>query len=522
MIIAGVVAALVVVVGLMAFSSQQAADQARARELAARRQKQEAEEQAAAARQRQEAAEKARKQAESKARLEEKRRQDEQERAAREARLQQAAQAHAAAEKQQATPVEEKENDEPSEQKQRTLRLLETKCSFDFIDAPLAEIVLEVINRRTGIRFDADGLDEGKANAAINLMPQQMAVKEILMYALRQANADTTHDDDITCFVTNDGVVHLATVGYVEKNKQAANAIFAAKDVSSTAGDPPLEAQPAWHEEQMRKAAAKAEARKAMLQAVPLSSTVKLEMVPIKAGQFMMGCPPDERKIFTVKNEGYRSVTLTRDFWIGKYEVTQGQWKAIMGKNPAKFQKGDNYPVEMVSWNEAKEFCDKLNARFKDDLPPGYRFDLPTEAQWEYACRAGTTTALNNSQKLTYRDNPKADKKNLGAVAWYKGNSGGATRQVGTKLANRWGVYDMHGNVCEWCRDPYSENYDADPEFLRRSSTSMIRVYRGGCWNDAPEHCRSARRWGDGGVGNFCDKIGFRLAVVADPDYHEK
>ena len=129
---------------------------------------------------------------------------------------------------------------------------------------------------------------------------------------------------------------------------------------------------------------------------------MNLEMVKIKPGTFMMGSSDGELGRSLNRDEKQHRVTLTKDYWLGKYEVTQGQWKAVMGNNPTLyFKKGDNYPVANVSWADAKNFCDKLNERYACKLPQGYRFDLPTEAQWEYACRAGTTTALNNGMNLS-------------------------------------------------------------------------------------------------------------------------
>ena len=147
---------------------------------------------------------------------------------------------------------------------------------------------------------------------------------------------------------------------------------------------------------------------------------------------------------------------------------------------------------------------------FTSQLPRGYRFDLPTEAQWEYASRAGTTTALNNSKGLTLERNRCYDQDE---VAWYCENSGGKTHPVGQKKTNAWGIFDMHGNVFEWCRDwygDYPKGHVADPV---RPSTGSDRVLRGGSWNDGIRFCRSACRCFDGpDIRNF--SLGFRLALV--------
>ena len=194
-----------------------------------------------------------------------------------------------------------------------------------------------------------------------------------------------------------------------------------------------------------------------------LPQGVKLQMVKIPSGSF--------------QREG-NTVTLTKPFYLGKYEVTQAQWQAVMGSNPSNF-KGDNLPVECISWHDAKEFCKKLNEIYADKLPAGYQFDLPTEAQWEYACRAGTTTALNNGKDLT---SDWGECSNLNEVAWYTKNSGGKTHEVGQKRANAWGLYDMHGNVWEWCRDWYGAYPGISVTDPVGPSSGSDRVMRGGRW----------------------------------------
>ena len=239
---------------------------------------------------------------------------------------------------------------------------------------------------------------------------------------------------------------------------------------------------------------------------ITLPSGMKLEMKKIPAGSFLMGSPPSET------GRGYyetqHRVTLTKDYWLGTFEVTQAQWQAVMGNNPSYFH-GDNLPVEQVSWEDVKEFCDRLNA-FSAEKPKGYRFDLPTEAQWEYACRAGTMTALNNGRNLTSTIGSCA---NLDNAAWYDENSNGSTHPVGQKEPNAWGLYDMHGNVCEWCRNWLAGDYVDDPEFLRGKPSGSGRVYRGGSWFTTAQSSRSAYRssYSRGSQGN---NLGFRLALV--------
>lgn len=227
-----------------------------------------------------------------------------------------------------------------------------------------------------------------------------------------------------------------------------------------------------------------------------------------------MGSP--EGELGKGYNETQHHVTLTRDYWIGKYPVTQREYLAVMGENPSRYNadcawSSDdnclNWPVEMVSWKTARMFCSRLNGRI--NLPAGYRFDLPTEAQWEYACRAGTATSLNNGRNITHEFEKCA---NLDKLGWYGENSADY-RSVGRKQPNAWGLYDMHGNVHEWCRDWYECEYASDPEFLAGQKKRKFRVARGGCNRSDPENCRSASR--DCFEPKECDDdIGFRLALV--------
>ncbi len=196
-------------------------------------------------------------------------------------------------------------------------------------------------------------------------------------------------------------------------------------------------------------------------------------------------------------------VTISRGFWLGRTEVTQEQWQAVMENvpRPSRF-KGSDRPVERVSWVLAMEFCRKLTDRERavGRLPESYEYTLPTEAQWEYACRAGTTGAFAGE---------------IGALAWYELNSGGQTHPVAQKLPNAWGLYDMHGNVIEWCADGYS-GYPGgavtDPmtDYSGPSSGSS-RIVRGGGWSSSAGQCRSASRTWQG--LNFGGS-GFRLALA--------
>jgi len=214
------------------------------------------------------------------------------------------------------------------------------------------------------------------------------------------------------------------------------------------------------------------------------------EMVFVEGGTFMMGSnsgDADEKPV--------HEVTLS-SFSIGKYEVTQAQWQAVMGDNPSYFKGCENCPVEMVSWNDIQGYIQKLNAQ------TGKQYRLPTEAEWEYAARGG-----NKSRNLTYSGSDP-----INPVSWYSGNSKDKTHPVGSKQSNELGIYDMSGNVWEWCNDLY-DDYSADRETNPKGPTSgMYRLIRGGCWNYAASYCRSAdRSRGMPGIKKF--ENGFRLVL---------
>jgi formylglycine-generating enzyme required for sulfatase activity len=198
-----------------------------------------------------------------------------------------------------------------------------------------------------------------------------------------------------------------------------------------------------------------------------LPNQVALEMVSLPAGQFLMGSsesdskkPPHQVKV--------------NSFAIGKYPVTQAQYQAVMGTNPSYFENSPQNPVEQVSWDDAQAFCQKLSEI------TGKNYRLPTEAEWEYACRAGTTT------HYYFGD----DANQLGEYAWYDENSNNTTHPVGQKKSNGWGLYDMSGNVWEWCEDI---------------------CLRGGSWHIFPNYCRSANRLQNNPVIHY-DDFGFRVA----------
>ncbi len=233
---------------------------------------------------------------------------------------------------------------------------------------------------------------------------------------------------------------------------------------------------------------------------VDLGKGVKLEMVLIPAGEFLMGSPDSDKDAEPDEKPQHR-VRITKPFYMGKYLVTQEQWEAVMGSNPSNF-KGPKNPVETVSWDDCQEFFKKLNTQ---SAAGGGKFQLPSEAQWEYACRAGSKT------KYYFGD----DETRLGDYAWYVKNSDDKTHPVGKKKPNAWGLYDMHGNVWEWCQDRFDVGYYAkspmdDPT---GAATGSYRVNRGGCWSAPARFCRSAGRYGDLPGLRF-DFLGLRVSRV--------
>lgn len=233
------------------------------------------------------------------------------------------------------------------------------------------------------------------------------------------------------------------------------------------------------------------------------TNSIGMRFVLIPDGSFMMGSPPEEtgRDI----DELQHKVTLSKHFYMQTTEVTQGQWRAVMGSNPSYFSKcGDDCPVERVSSQDAEEFARRLNR-----LEGGDMYRLPTEAEWEYACRAGSATALANGEITV--PGCGVDGK-LDAMGWYCGNANDATHPVAQKAPNAWGLYDMHGNVWEWCRDwvgYYPSGHVTDPT---GPETGPLRARRGGSWIDTVERCRSANRFYET-PGARKELNGFRLVM---------
>lgn len=230
-------------------------------------------------------------------------------------------------------------------------------------------------------------------------------------------------------------------------------------------------------------------------------NSIGMEFKRIPAGSVLMGSPTDEKN--HNPDEGIRLVEIKNPFYLGVYEVTQAQWRAVMGNNPSFF-KGDNRPVEQVSWNDVSAFINKLNAREKTD-----KYRLPTEAEWEYACRSGTAGPFSFGNCLsTMEANYNGNYPYSGCL---KGEYLGKTLPVGSLRANAFGLYDMHGNVMEWCQDRYDKSsYLPNPSHNFPSpATNVQRVIRGGGWYLPAYLCRSAQR-GIYGQDYDCDAIGFR------------
>jgi len=218
-------------------------------------------------------------------------------------------------------------------------------------------------------------------------------------------------------------------------------------------------------------------------QTLMLPGNVPLKMVWIPAGSFMMGRYSGEQDSWWDEGPQHQ-VTFAQGFWMGKCEVTQRQWVAVMGSNPSQFTGDLRHPVEQVSWKDVHSFITAVNG-----LGQG-RFRLPSEAEWEYACRAGTTT------RFYWGDDPSYTQ--IGNYAWWESNSSSTTHPVGQKLANAWGLYDMSGNVWEWCVDWYHGDYFGAPTDGSAwvSPRDNVRVFRGGGWNLGLTiyRCRSACR----------------------------
>jgi formylglycine-generating enzyme required for sulfatase activity len=229
------------------------------------------------------------------------------------------------------------------------------------------------------------------------------------------------------------------------------------------------------------------------------TNSIGMKFAWVAPGSFLMGSPKGEQA--RDEHEVRHKVTLTRGFYLGAYPVTREQWQAVMGTTPGRPRRRKNLPVETVSWDDCQAFVQKLRQT------EGRPYRLPTEAEWEYACRAGTTTPYAFGQTLS------PQQANFGKFR--KGASPLATTPVGRYPANAWGLYDMHGNVWEWCQDWLGE-YPRGPVVDPRGNEGGVeRVLRGGSWNDIAANCRSARRhsFRPGGRDHT---VGFRVCFTPD------
>ena len=259
-----------------------------------------------------------------------------------------------------------------------------------------------------------------------------------------------------------------------------------------------------------------------------ITNSIGMKLVLIPKGIFHMGSPVKEERLKTYYDEVQHDVAISKYYYLGAFEVTQAQYKKVMCENPSRFQgdelgeqnrqtgkplkeiDGSNHPVERVTWEDAVKFC-KLLSELPEEKKAGRIYRLPTEAEWEYACRAGSKTAFSFDEKLNSEDE----------YIWHSGNSNGQTNPVGRKKPNAWGLHDMHGNVWEWCSDKYSE-YPKNPVIDPAGSEDGVgHVIRGGCWGEGLLRCRSANRkkfeavccgfdWLDFQNGEH----GFRVAMV--------
>jgi formylglycine-generating enzyme len=216
---------------------------------------------------------------------------------------------------------------------------------------------------------------------------------------------------------------------------------------------------------------------------LPFKSSVGITFVWIRHGTFLMGSPPDEKNRERIESQ--HKIRLSNGWFMGIHPVTQAQWRTVMGTNPSRFP-GDTLPVEQVTWHECHEFCKRLT------VMDGKPYRLPTEAEWEFACRAGTTTPFHFGETIS------TDQANFDGKYVHGDGQEGTCRQkttpVGVFPPNAWGLYDFHGNVWEWCKDWYGPYPIEDSEDYDGPLHGAERVIRGGAWNQIPKRCRSAYR----------------------------
>lgn len=243
-------------------------------------------------------------------------------------------------------------------------------------------------------------------------------------------------------------------------------------------------------------------------EAKEVTNSLGMKFALIPAGSFQMGSPMNEEGGHA--DEAQHEVTLTKPFYVGTTEVTQGQYLKVIGKNPSNFQKGtvreddsSDYPVDSVTWQNAVDFCRKLN-EMPEEKAAGRSYRLPTEAEWEYACRAGSSGPYNAIE----------EPEQLHHAAWYKANAENTTHPTGVLKPNSWGLYDMHGNVWEWCHDHYQKRYEKEPATDPRGPKfGSEHVVRGGSFLSKQNHARSASRLGHASDHTAID-CGFRVVLV--------
>jgi formylglycine-generating enzyme required for sulfatase activity len=232
-----------------------------------------------------------------------------------------------------------------------------------------------------------------------------------------------------------------------------------------------------------------------------LVNSIGMKFALIQPGEFLMGSPNTAPRAQGLEKPQYR-VRITKPFYFGVYEVTQAQYEQVVGINPSVF-KGESRPVESVSLDDAEWFCQRLE-RLPEERSAGRIYRLPWEAEWEYACRAGTTS------EYSFGDS----EGDLGNYAWYDENSNRVTHPVGQKRPNPWGLYDMHGNVWEWCQDWYRDYVAHAVDDPRGTVHASHRVSRGGCWRQNAEYSRSACRYRWTPSDRY-DHLGFRVVLNA-------
>jgi formylglycine-generating enzyme required for sulfatase activity len=235
------------------------------------------------------------------------------------------------------------------------------------------------------------------------------------------------------------------------------------------------------------------------------------DLVWIPPGEFTMGSPPEERERDLDEGPPTR-VVLPEGFWIGRHEVTQAEYEGVVGTNPSRYAGDGRLPVEKLTWTEAMDYCARLTARERASgrLPAAYAYRLPTEAEWEHACRSGSSGRYHFGDEV----NPAA----LAAYAWFGDNSDSTPHPVGTRQANAWGLHDLHGNVLEWCLDAWQGSLPGGTITNRVTvPQGTLRVARGGSWLYPARACRSANRESYGML-NRCSDLGFRVVLARTGD----